>query len=260
MSRLARVLVTGGVLVVLSLGGTAHAQDAQPPSQPGGVTQPAPSPDPQPENPGTPANPGTPTAPATPVAPANPAPSADPGTTTTTTTRPPAAGPILVTVSPREGRPGTTVRIVIEPRGTCDPFWAFFQDRKGRQLSGAAGTKPVSIVQWGEHRTIAQYTVSSSDAVGWGRFAASCDARTDTYRITWASFKVLPASAAAGNRNVSQKHDGKLQVPSRVDTGLGGTAGRGGLEPTWLLLPAGLLLIALAAALRLRQATPSRRR
>jgi hypothetical protein len=120
----------------------------------------------------------------------------------------------------------------------------------------------VSIVQWGEHRTIAQYTVSNSDAVGWGRFAASCDARTDTYRITWASFKVLPASASAGNHNVSQKHDGKLQVPSRVDTGLGGTAdgaGHGGLQPTWLLLPAGLLLIALAAALRLRQATSRRR-
>jgi hypothetical protein len=121
----------------------------------------------------------------------------------------------------------------------------------------------VSIVQWGEHRTIAQYTVSNSDAVGWGRFAASCDARTDTYRITWASFKVLPASASSGNRNVSQKHDGKLQVPSRVDTGLGGTAdgaSHGRLQPTWLLLPAGLLLIALAAALRLRQAATSRRR
>jgi hypothetical protein len=261
MSRLARVLVTGGVLVVLSLGGTAHAQDAQPPSQPGGVTQPAPSPDPQPDNPGTPGTPGTPAAPATPVAPANPAPSADPGTTTTTT-RPPAVGPIQVTVSPREGRPGTTVRIVIEPHGTCDPFWAFFQDRKGRALSGAAGTKPVSIVQYGDRRAIAQYTVSNSDAVGWGRFAASCDATTDTYRITWASFKVLPASAAAGNHYVSQKHDGKLQVPSRVDTGLGGTAGgarHGGLQPTWLLLPAGLLLITLAAALRLRQATSRRR-
>jgi hypothetical protein len=72
---------------------------------------------------------------------------------------------------------------------------------------------------------------------------------------------VLPASASSGNHNVNQKHDGKLRVPSRVDTGLGGTAGgagHGGLQPTWLLLPAGLLLIALAAALRLRQ--PTRRR
>jgi hypothetical protein len=140
MSRLARVLVTGGVLVVLSLGGTAHAQDAQPPSQSGGVTQPAPSPDPQPENPGTPGtpgtpgpaqNPGTPANPGTPGSPETPAAPQDPGTTTTT--RPPVARPPVVTVSPREGRPGTTVRIVIQTYGTCDPFEMVFpQLTKGR--------------------------------------------------------------------------------------------------------------------------------
>ena len=47
------------------------------------------------------------------------------------------------------------------------------------------------------------------------------------------------------------------------DTGLGGTAddrGPGGLDPTRLLLPAGLLLIVVGAGLGLRQAAARSRR
>lgn len=124
---------------------------------------------------------------------------------------------------------------------------------------GAAAAKPASIVSYDGRRLVATYTVSNRDAVGWGRFAVSCDARTDTHRITYASFKVLPATGGTSgrDRDVNQKSDGKLQVPSRVDTGLGPTAD-GGIDPVWLLLPAGLLLVALAAALRLRQTTRRR--
>ena len=43
MSRLARALILGVVLMVLSLGSTAHAQDGDAPSQQAAVTQQSPT-------------------------------------------------------------------------------------------------------------------------------------------------------------------------------------------------------------------------
>ena len=98
--------------------------------------------------------------------------------------------------------------------------------------------------------------------VGPAKFTVSCDARSDTYRLGSASFRVLASNGQGSGGPPSSgvkidRNNGKLQVPNRVDTGLGPTAD-GGIDPIWLLLPAGLLLIVLAAALRLRR--PTRRR
>jgi hypothetical protein len=109
-SKLARILTISVVLSALGLGGTAHAQDGDTLSQPAGITQSDPS-QPQPDEP-TPQPPGTPQDPASPedlAAPENPG--TIPGSTTTT--RPPVVRPksLPVTVSPRAGRPGTTVTL-----------------------------------------------------------------------------------------------------------------------------------------------------
>ena len=55
------------------------------------------------------------------------------------------------------------------------------------------------------------------------------------------------------------RHLHLLDRPTQIDTGLGGTADRG-LDPMWLLLPAGLLPIAVAVGIRLRQTTGRRQR
>jgi hypothetical protein len=353
MSRLIRVLVAGSMLVVLSLGSAAHAQDAEAPSQPAGVSQPDPS-QPQPPGETTPQPPGTPEDPGMPE---------DPGTTpgSTTTTRPPVARPnaLPVTVSPRAGsadttvtvradlrgcvRPGsahgffqnvhdwgidglskwltregvsggrwytgqylitkrepiglgqfgvvcdnaivgfatfrvrsaasvsvsvalsqraggrgTTVRITAEVRGGCDPAYAFFQDRKGWGVSSA--NKRATILRLTDRQLVATYTVTRKDAVGSGRFGVSCNMRTDSHRVGYASFRVLaPNGGGSGGNDPIDNPNNPTQFPKRIDTGQGGTAD-GAVDPTWLLLPAGLLLIALAAALRLRQAATRRRR
>jgi hypothetical protein len=57
-------------------------------------------------------------------------------------------------------------------------------------------------------------------------------------------------------------HRNDTQLPNRIDTGQGGTADdadQGGLDPTRLLLPAGLLLIVVGAGLGLRHSVRSRR-
>lgn len=104
--------------------------------------------------------------------------------------------------------------------------------------------------------------MSSKDAVGWGRFGVSCGRTTDSYRVGYASFQVL--SQPVGEPTPPNDPGGPVyhpkgpvQVPTQIDTGLGGTADRG-LDPMLLLPAAGLLLIAVAVGLRLRQA--SRRR
>ena len=65
--------------------------------------------------------------------------------------------------------------------------------------------------------------------------------------------------SGSGDNPAAGTNNSTVQGPSS-DVGLDGTAARtsGGL--VWLLLPTGLLLIALAAWLRLRQATARRRR
>jgi hypothetical protein len=172
----------------------------------------------------------------------------------------PPPGRVYVTVTPRAGGPGTTVKLSADVRGGCDPAVAFFQDRKGWRVTGA--TTPVTILRLTDRQLLAQYTVSSKDAVGWGRFGVSCGMRTDSYRVGYASFRVLSRAVV----EPGPLHDpggpvyhpkGPVQVPTRIDTGLGGTA-NGGLDPMLLLPAAGLLLIAVAVGLRLRKA--SRRR
>src|SRR4029453_18010727 len=128
MSKLARILAVGALLTAMSLGSTAYAQDGDAQSQQAGVTQSDPS---QPQPPGPPEDPGTPENPGTPE---------DPGTTpdsttTTTTTTPPVVRPtsLPVTVSPRAGRPGTTVTVRADLRGCQRPDagHGFFQDADG---------------------------------------------------------------------------------------------------------------------------------
>ena len=48
MFKLARALILGVALAAMSLGSTAHAQDIEAPSQPAGITPPAPTPRPPP--------------------------------------------------------------------------------------------------------------------------------------------------------------------------------------------------------------------
>jgi hypothetical protein len=192
MSRLTRALILGVVLAVLSLGSTAHAQDAEAPSQPAGVTQPAPTPDPpaqdppaqdQPaENPGTPENPSTPTGPE------------DPGTTTTTTTRPPVARPksLPVTVSPQAGVPGTTVTVRADLRGCLRPDSGsgFFQDAEGRDVDGLSKWLDQEGVSGGRWYT-GRYRIANDDAAGLGQFGVVCDQAI----VGFANFRVLPSRA-----------------------------------------------------------------
>ena len=274
-SKLARVLAISVVLAALSLGGTAHAQESDDPPAQGGVTQPDPDPQPDPgtepaPDPGTePApDPGTEPAPGTEQTP-DPETQATPQTQPTTPKPDPSdgpdswsepVGPTRVRVSPQAGGPGTVVTMVADIQGSCDTGYAFFQDRKQAGTSKATVLRDDGSYDMKANRVVARYTVSSKDAVGWGRFAMSCDMRLDTYRVGYAKFRVLRSGASAG-KNTTNRNDGS-QLPNRIDTGLGGTAdddGPGGLDPTRLLLPAGLLLIIVGAGLGLRQAARSRR-
>jgi hypothetical protein len=282
-SKLARVLAISVVLAALSLGGTAHAQESDDPPAQGGVTQPDPDPQPDPGTEPAP-DPGTEPAPDPGTEPApdpgtEPAPGTrqtpDPETQATPQTQPTTAkpdpsdgpdswsepvGPTRVRVSPQAGGPGTVVTMVADIQGSCDTGYAFFQDRKQAGTSKATVLRDDGSYDMKANRVVARYTVSSKDAVGWGRFAMSCDMRLDTYRVGYAKFRVLRSGASAG-KNTTNRDDGS-QLPNRIDTGLGGTAdddGPGGLDPTRLLLPAGLLLIIVGAGLGLRQAARSRR-
>jgi hypothetical protein len=170
-------------------------------------------------------------------------------------------------VSPPAGRPGTVVTVTAEVRGGCDPADAFFQDRKGLGVPAAA--KHATIVGRGDRQLIARYTITNNDAVGQGRFGVDCDLGKPTHRVGYANFQVQiqpppPTSGPNprfGGGQVDYGNGGTVQVPDRIDTGQGGTADgtrHSGLDPVWLLPLAGLLLIAVAVGLRLRQA--SRRR
>jgi hypothetical protein len=169
-----------------------------------------------------------------------------------------SAPPVSVSValSRRAGGPGTTVRITAEVRGGCDPAYTFFQDRK-------RANKPATILRLTDRQLVATYTVSSKDAVGWGRFGVSCNMRTDRHRIAYATFQVLdPRGGGTGGGDPVNDPNKPTQLPKRIDTGQGGAAdgtGHDGLDPMLLLPAAGLVLIALAAGLRLRQTTTRRR-
>jgi hypothetical protein len=171
-------------------------------------------------------------------------------------------GSLSVALSRRTGRPGTTVRITADVRGGCDPADVFFQDKKA--IGNNNASKPATILRLTDRQLVAQYTVSSNDAVGWGRFGVSCNMRTDNYRLGYVAFRVLASNGGgSGGSGGNQTDDpGNIQLPKRIDTGQGGTAdgtSQHGLDPVALLPAAGLLLIVLAAGLWLRQITARRR-
>ena len=182
----------------------------------------------------------------------------------------PKPGPVLVKVTPTKGGPGTVVKVTAYVRGGCDPLYTFFQDSKSSKLAGGPGKGP-EILSFNEPRMIGRYTITSKDAVGRARFVVSCDARTDTYRLGYASFWVRAAGGTGGTGSTGgsssggvtvNRDNGTVQVPTQIDTGLGGTAdgnGQGGIDPIRLLPPAGLLLIAAAVGISLRQAIRRRR-
>jgi hypothetical protein len=151
------------------------------------------------------------------------------------------------------------VTVTADIQGSCDSGYLFFQDRRQVRTNDATGLRDAGSYDMKANRVVARYTVSRKDAVGWGRFAMSCDMRLDTYRVGYATFRVL-GSATSGGRGNNNRNDGS-QLPNRIDTGLGGTAddSQGGLDPTRLLLPAGVALIVLGAGLGYRHTVRSRR-
>jgi len=188
-SKLARILAISVVLSALSLG-TAHAQESGDTlSQPAGITQSDPS-QPQPGEP-TPQPPGTPE---------DPAPPEDPGTTpestTTTTTRPQVVRPksLPVTVSPRAGRPGTTVTLRADLRGCTRPGSArgFFNEVHEWDTDGLSRWLVSEHVSGGRWYT-GRYRITSDIPAGLGRFAVICDNGRPNFIIGFATFQVQPS-------------------------------------------------------------------
>jgi hypothetical protein len=185
-------------------------------------------------------------------------------TPTSTPAPPTPVRPIRVTVSPPAGSAGTTVQLTAQV-GQCHQVYAYFYDSKSDGVTIAGGAKPIKPLRVSAGTLTASYTLTRKDATGPARFTAVCGLTDGTARAGEASFQVrVPRPGPGPSPSPSPGPgpgggDGPLQVPSRVDTGLGGTADRG-IDPVWLLLPAGLLLIAMAVALRLRQVTARRRR
>jgi hypothetical protein len=191
-----------------------------------------------------------------------------PTTTTTrigpTTTKPsriqnPLPRSIPVTVTPGAAGAGTTVKLAADVRG-CDLVHTFFYDRKSKGSGVNGGGRPMARLRiTGTRWLTAEYTVTKRDAVGQGRFGVLCNLHHDNYRQGYASFQVKAGGSSSGSGSsdnpTAATNDRAIQV-SDSDTGLGGTAARtgGGGGLVWLLLPAGLLLVAVAVALRLRRA------
>jgi hypothetical protein len=184
----------------------------------------------------------------------------------------PASGPVTVAVSPPAGRPGTVVTVTAQVPGGCASAVAFFQDRKGLGVSNSA--RRATIVASGDRQLVARYTIANNDAIGQGRFGVACDPGKPTVRVGYATFQVHSSrppggsnppsddpNPPSGGNQVDYGNGGTVQLPDQIDTGLGGTADgtrHSGVDPLWLLPPAGLRLIAVALGLRLRQV--SRRR
>ena len=158
-----------------------------------------------------------------------------------------------VTADPRSGRPGTKVWVEADGRAcdTTKPFEGRFLDRE--EWSGGRVGQPLTV----EHASAAgwygaSYTISDKDAVGTGRFVVQCTTADGEHLVGSASFRVRAASSDSGDRTddrTGQTDDsGSVQVPSRIDTGLGGTAEGADRGPAiaWLALPVSALLIGLA--------------
>jgi hypothetical protein len=150
------------------------------------------------------------------------------------------------------------VKVAADVRG-CDLVHAFFYDRNSKGSGVDGGGRPLARLRITDNRWLAaEYTVTRRDAVGQGRFGVLCNLHHDNYREGYATFQVKAGDASndsgSGDNPTAATNNSTVQGPSS-DTGLGGTAARtsgGGL--VWLLLPAGLLLLAVAAVLRLRRA------
>ena len=289
MSKLARALAVGVLLMAMSLGGTAYAEDDQAQSQPANITESDPSQvqppgEPDPQDSDTPQNPGGSEDPDTPQ---NPDGSAGPGTTPgdpaasagsdstprPTTTTPPDDDYIRpeslpVTVSPKAGGRGTTVTITART-GQCPlGVHIWFYDSKSDGVTEAGGAKRVGPWRISNAGTLtASYTLTRRDATGPARFSVVCSIDDGHFSAGDAGFRVLASnsqgsggSPSGGNDQTPNRND--TQLPNRIDTGLGGTADdgdQGGLDPTRLLLPAGLLLLVIGAGLGLRHSVRSRR-
>lgn len=229
MSRLARALILGVVLAVLSLGSTAHAQDAEAPSQPAGVTQPAPTPDPPAQDPPAQDPPAEdPVTPEDPVVPQDPVAPEDPGTTTTT--RPPVARPksLPVTVSPQAGGPGTTVTVRADLRGCLRPNSGpgFFQDAEGRDVDGLSKwlvSQGVSSGRWYTGR----YRIAKDDAAGLGQFGVVCDQAILKAILGFANFRVQPSRSPVPVRVTPQAagRAPRSRSPPRSGGASGSTSG-----------------------------------
>jgi hypothetical protein len=172
--------------------------------------------------------------------------------------------PIPVTVTPRAGGPGTTVTLTANVPAPCDPVRVAFSDRKA--VAGQRAAKRLTDAHFSAGRVTGHYTVASRDAVGKGRFMVVCYQGDDRVNDGSASFRVRAARGETGPSggndptagNTVDRNDG-IQIPTQIDTGQGGTAA-GGIDLIWLLLPAGLLLIAAAVVIRFRHTTARRRR
>jgi hypothetical protein len=168
----------------------------------------------------------------------------------------PIPGGIVVSVTPTAGGPGTVVTVRADIRGPCDPGVDFFRDAKGRQSNLSAAPRSR------DRQVVGRYTITSKDAVGRGRFYVTCNARTDFYSEGYASFWVrargtggtvgpVPGGPPSGHVTAN-RGNGKVQTPTAIETGLGGTADgeHRGIDPARLLPPAWVLLVVAAVALR----------
>jgi hypothetical protein len=175
----------------------------------------------------------------------------------------PSRSPVPVRVTPQAAGRGTTVKITAEV-GWCERIHIWFYDSKSDGVTEAGGAKlitPNLPIENG--KVTASYKLTRKNAIGPARFTVVCSVDFDNTRFGETPFRVLAANGkpAVGNTQTANR-DVNTQLPNRIDTGLGGTADdgdQGGLDPTRLLLPAGLLLIVVGVGLGLRQAARSRR-
>jgi hypothetical protein len=180
----------------------------------------------------------------------------------------PKPGPVVVTVTPTSGGPGTVVKVIATVTGGCDPLYTFFQDSKNSKDKGGVDKGP-DILSFNEPRMVGRYTITSKDAVGRARFVVSCDARSDTYRTGSANFWVRgagtgkPSSGGSPSGSVeANRGKGTVQLPNAIDTGLGGAADGDGQDrgdPVRWLPPAWVLLVLAAAGIHIYQAVRRRR-
>jgi hypothetical protein len=178
-STLARVLAISVVLAVLSVGGTAHAQEGDAQPQPADITQSDPYP----------------TASQDPTGPQDPPASQDQGSTpaSTTTTRPKVVRPksLPVTVSPRAGGPGTTVTLRADLRGCTRPGSArgFFNEVHEWDTDGLSRWLASEHVSGGRWYT-GRYRITNDIPAGLGRFAVICDNGRSDFIMGFATFQV----------------------------------------------------------------------